>query len=108
MPILTGGGHAGYKTDGKFDMAKWQAVMNTYDTPAIKAAVSDGVADGTLILNNVMDEPSVTDWGGVMTKPMLDDMARIVKTMFPTLPVGVTVRWQMKDGARVADEVQVK
>src|SRR4051812_28561681 len=58
---MTGGGHARYKTDGKFDMAKWLVVMNTYDTPAIKAAVSAGVADGTVIMNIVMDEPSVTD-----------------------------------------------
>jgi PKD repeat protein len=93
---MTGGAHARYKTDGKFDLAKWKAVMDTYDTPAIKAAVQAAVADGTVIVNLVMDEPNVPDWGGVMTKPLLDHMAWYVKNLFPTLPVGVVVRWDWR------------
>jgi PKD repeat protein len=93
---MTGGSHARYKTDGKFDLAKWKAVMKTYDTPAIKAALLAGVADGTVILNLVMDEPNLADWGGVVTKPLLDEMASDVKNLFPTLPVGVVVRWDWR------------
>jgi PKD repeat protein len=104
---MTGGGHQGYKTAGKFDLAKWKAVMDTYDSPAIKAAVLAGVADGTVIMNSVMDEPNVVDWGGVMTKPLLDEMALYVKRMFPTLPVAVSVRhdWRTHEHFRVVDAI---
>ena len=54
---MTGGTHNNYKTDGVFDMAKWRARMDTYNTPAIRAAVAAAVADGTIIGNSVMDEP---------------------------------------------------
>jgi hypothetical protein len=102
---MTGGSHARHKTRGKFDYAKWKATMNTYNKREIKAAVAQGVADGTIILNSVMDEPNVPDWGGVMTKPLLDKMARYVKAMFPTLPVGVSLRmdWREHERFRVMD-----
>jgi hypothetical protein len=102
---MTGGGHARYKTNGRFSLAKWKAVMNTFNKRDIKAAVARGVADGTVILNSVMDEPNVPDWGGVMTKPLLDQMARYVKAMFPTLPVGVALRidWRQQEKFRVMD-----
>jgi len=96
MLNMTGGSHERYKTDGKFDLAKWKAVMNTYNTAAIKAAVADAVADGVIIMNSVMDEPQITDWGGVMSKPLLDDMATYVKAIFPTLPTGVVARWDWR------------
>jgi hypothetical protein len=93
LMILTGGAHDQYKTNGVFDMAKWQAKMNTYNTPAIRAAVAGAVADGTIIGNSVMDEPHNrspgADWGGTLTKARVDDMCRYVKGIFPTLPVGV-------------------
>jgi PKD repeat protein len=97
---MTGGTHERYKTDSKFDLSKWKAVMNTYDTEQIKAAVLAGVEDGTLVMNSVMDEPQVTDWGGVMTKPLLDEMAAYVKNLFPTLPVGVVARWDWRPEER--------
>jgi hypothetical protein len=102
---MTGGGHFRYKTAGKFDFRKWKAVMNRYNTRAIKSAVARGVADGTIIMNTVMDEPNVKSWGGVMTKPLLDQMARYVKAMFPTLPVGVALRtdWRTHERFRVMD-----
>jgi hypothetical protein len=93
---MTGGSHSRYKTNGKFDLSKWKAVMNTYNRSDIKYAVAKGVADGTVILNSVMDEPNVKDWGGNVTKPMLDGMARYVKNMFPTLVVGVQLRWDWR------------
>lgn len=100
MLNMTGGSHERYKTDGKFDLSKWKAVMNTYGTEQIKAAVRAGVEDGTVIMNSVMDEPQITDWGGVMTKPLLDEMATYVKNMFPTLPVGVVARWDWRTHER--------
>jgi len=89
MLAMTGGAHSNYITNGRFDLAKWKATMNTFNTPAIKAAVAAGVADGTIIGNSVMDEPEHGSWGGVMTKPLVDQMGAYVKATFPTLPVGV-------------------
>jgi hypothetical protein len=94
---MTGGGHQNYMTDGAFDIAKWQAKMDAYNTPTIEAAVAAAVADGTIIGNSVMDEPHVSGrgggntWGprGTMTKERVDQMCAYVKEIFPTLPVGV-------------------
>ena len=81
----------------QFDMTKWTNYMNLYNTTAIKTAVSQAVADGVIIGNNVMDEPNVSGigdgntWGpkGTMTKARVDAMCAHVKSIFPTLPVGV-------------------
>lgn len=97
MIAMTSGKHDKYKTGGVFDMSKWLAKMNTYNTPAIKATIAAAVADGTIIGNSVMDEPHNTStgngnsWGpaGTMTKARVDEMCGYVKQMFPTLPVGV-------------------
>jgi hypothetical protein len=97
--VMTGGSHSRYKTDGVFDMAKWKAWMETFNTPSIRDAIAAGVADGTVIGNSVMDEPqqhgNSTDpektWGpsGTMNKARVDSMCGYVKNIFPTLPVGV-------------------
>jgi hypothetical protein len=100
LPAMTGGARANYLTDGVFDMAKWKARMDQYNTPAIKAAVAAAVSDGTLMGNSVMDEPGNTgineaneanSWGpaGTMTKARVDSMCGYVKAIFPTLAVGV-------------------
>ncbi len=92
---MTGGSHNQYKTGGMFDYSKWLAKMVTYDTPEIHEAISQGVADGTIVGASVMDEPHNTaagsSWGpkGTMTKARVDSMCAYVKQMFPTLPVGV-------------------
>jgi hypothetical protein len=94
---MTGGRHSNYMTNGVFDMSKWVAKMNTFNTSAIKAAVAAGVADGTIVGNDVMDEPNVSGagdgntWGpvGTMTKARVDSMASFAKSIFPTLPIGV-------------------
>jgi hypothetical protein len=95
---MTGGGHQNYMTDGAFDVAKWQAKMDAYNTPTIKAAVMAAVADGTIIGNSVMDEPHVSGgggegntWGppGTMTKERVDQLCAYVKDIFPTMAVGV-------------------
>jgi hypothetical protein len=92
---LTGGNHKNYMTDGVFDMNKWMAKMQTFNTSSIEAAIAAGVADGTIIGSSVMDEPhnesAQASWGprGTMTKARVDDMCRYAKTIFPMLPVGV-------------------
>jgi hypothetical protein len=86
---MTGGAHSEYLVDGKFNLAKWKARMDTFNTPEIRDAVAAGVADGTVIGASVMDEPEHATWGGVMTKPMVDQMAAYMKAIFPTLPAGV-------------------
>jgi hypothetical protein len=92
---LTGGNHNNYKTNGVFDITKWMAKMQTFNTVYIQAAIAAGVADGIIIGNSVMDEPHndspQASWGppGTMTKSRVDDMCRYVKAIFPTLPVGV-------------------
>jgi hypothetical protein len=89
MVAMTGGPSTRYTTNGQFDMTKWKNVMNTYNKSALKTAVAAAVADGTIIGNQMIDEPETTKWGTVLTKPMIDQMAAYVKTIFPTLPVGV-------------------
>jgi hypothetical protein len=91
------GGHEPYLTDGVFDMAKWKATMDRWNTPTLKQAVAAAVADGTIIGNSVMDEPHVSGmgdgntWGpkGTMTKARVDTLCGYVKAIFPTMPVGV-------------------
>jgi len=100
MLNMTGGSHDNYLTNGVFDRAKWNARMNEYNTPTIRQAVAEAVADGTIVGNSVMDEPHNSGggdgntWGpkGTMTKAIVDDMCGYVKTIFPTLPVGVAHR----------------
>ncbi len=93
--MMTGGAHANYMTGGKFDLGKWQAKMNTYNTPAIKQAIAAAVEDGTIIGNSVMDEPAnvtkTNTWGpaGTMTKARVDQLCAYVKGLFPSLPTGV-------------------
>lgn len=97
---MTGGGHKNYVTRGRFDFGKWKRRMDGYRTPAIKAAVQRGLADGTVIVNNMMDEPNHPDWGGVMNKALLDRMASYVKSIFPGLPAGVSIRWDWRPNER--------
>jgi hypothetical protein len=106
--FMTDGAHTLYTTNGVFDMSKWKARMDQYNTTTIKNAVAAGVSDGTIIGNSIMDEPEHKSWGGVMTKPMLDQMASYVKAMFPTLPVGVNhgpggYKWHSTERYHVVD-----
>jgi hypothetical protein len=92
---MTGGSHSNYMTNGVFDMAKWRAKMDSYNTAAIRSGVAAAVAEGIIVGNSVMDEPANTSttntWGpaGTMTKARVDDMCRYVKNIFPSLPTGV-------------------
>ena len=91
MLAMTGGLSTRYTTNGQFDMAKWKAVQNTYNKAAIKTAVAAAVTDGTVIGNQMIDEPETKRWGTNITKATLDQMAAHVKTIFPTLPVGLNL-----------------
>jgi hypothetical protein len=86
---LAGGHYTRYVTAGQFDMTKWKNVINTYNKPSIKTAVAAAVTDGTVIGTMLINEPETKIWGTLMTKPKIDQMAAYVKTIFPTLPVGV-------------------
>ena len=89
MVAMTGGPSTRYTTNGQFDMTKWKSTMNTYNKTALKNAVAAAVADGTIIGNQMIDEPETKRWGTVLTKAMLDQMAAYLKAIFPTLPVGL-------------------
>lgn len=110
---LTGGGHAKYMSviGGvlQFDHAKWTAKLQTYDTPAIRAAISQCIADGVCVAANVMDEPHVAGagdgagsgdgntWGpkGTMTKARVDSLCGEMHALFPTLPAGPSHQWHL-------------
>ena len=89
MLAMTGGPSTRYTTSGQFDMTKWKNAMNTYNKSALKTAVAAAVSDGTIIGNQMIDEPETKRWGTTLTKAKLDQMAVYVKTIFPTLPVGL-------------------
>jgi hypothetical protein len=102
---MTGGGHSNYKSiiDGvyQFDMAKWKAKMNTFNNATIKSAVAAAVLDGTIVGNIVMDEPAnitpESSWGpeGTMNKARVDSLAEYARSIFPTLPIGVTLDYRV-------------
>jgi hypothetical protein len=99
--LMTDGSHRNYMSNGKFDVDKWKAKMNTYNTPSIRAAIAQGVADGTIVGNSVMDEPAnvtkTNNWGpaGTMTKARVDELCAYAKQMFPTLPIGVVMDYRV-------------
>ena len=90
MLAMTGGAHSQYLTNGVFDRSKWDARMASFNTAAIRQAVAAAVADGTIVGDNVMDEPFHPSWGGTLTKARVDSLCTDVKAIFPTLPVGPT------------------
>ncbi len=107
------GGPKQVSTNGKFDLSKWKARMNQLNTSAIKRAVADGVADGTVVAGKLLDEPEHPKWGGVLTKAMIDQMAAHSKQIFPTLPVGIGhgapgFKWRSAERYKVLDWVSVQ
>jgi hypothetical protein len=84
--------------------------MNTFNTRAIRSAVALGVADGTIVGNQLIDEPETRRWGGVVSKKVIDQMARYAKNIFPTLPMGVNHgppahRWRANERFQALDYV---
>jgi hypothetical protein len=97
MLSLTDGPRRLQITNGKFDMVKWKLRMDGYNTPQIRAAIAQGIADGTIIGNATINEPKHAEWGGVINKAVLDQMCGYVKKIFPTLPSGpITVHWWLR------------
>jgi hypothetical protein len=108
--FMTGGAHLNYITNGAFDMGKWKARMDQYNTSTIRNAVAQAVSDGTVVGNAMIDEPEHPSWGGVLTKPMLDEMAAYGHQYFPTLPMGVNhgpggYKWRGTESYKVVDYV---
>ena len=107
---MTGGSSKEYTTNGQFDLAKWKNKMNTYKTATIRNAVAAGVADGTIIGNTLIDEPETRQWGSILTKGMIDQMAAYAKSIFTTLPVGVNhgppaYKWRSAERYKLVDYV---
>ncbi len=107
---MTGGPSTNYTTYGKFDFAKWRRKMDTFKTAAIRQAVAAAVADGTIIGNQLIDEPETRRWGGNITKGTIDRMASYAKAIFPTLPMGVNLgppgyKWRAAERYQVLDYV---
>jgi concanavalin A-like lectin/glucanase superfamily protein len=81
--------------DSIFDLSKWTAVLNTFDTDPIKEAIAAAVSEGIVLGFIMVDEPHHFSWGGhtstggYFNKAKLDAMADQVHLIFPTLPVGV-------------------
>lgn len=87
---MTCGAKSDFMTNGNFDSSKWKSAMNKYNTTTIRNAIAGGVSDGTIIANSMVDEPEHKNWGTSITKALLDNMAVYAKSMFPTLPEGVS------------------
>jgi len=105
MLSLTDGYREHYLTNGKFDIAKWKTRMYAYNTPEIRAAVARGISDGTILGNQVINEPNVSGWGGNINKAVVDQLCTHVKKIFPTLPAGPVVVhwWRPTERYRVCD-----
>ena len=97
---MTGGAPTNYTTDGKFDLAKWKAKMDTFRAPAVQQAVADAVADSTVIMANIIDEPNTSDWGGVITRDTLEEMSAYVKEIFPAIRTTMSLQWSSLVGSR--------
>ena len=104
---MAGCAHAAVTTNSAFDLAKWKTAIARFNTTAIRSAVAAGVSDGTVIGNSLIDEPEHPSWGGVPSKPMLDDMATYAKQYFPTLPMGVNFGGQASYTWRTAERFHV-
>jgi hypothetical protein len=107
--MMTGGGKKNYTVEGTdpgtFSLAKWKERQDLFNTPQFKAAIAAGVADGTVVGANMLDEPQHIGWKNSITKATLDSMAVYLKTIFPTLPVGVSLKtsWRPTERLRKVD-----
>ena len=113
LVLVMTGGSSQVITNGKFDLGKWKARMDRLNSSAIKKAVADGVADGTIVGNKLLGEPENPKWGGVLTKAMIDEMATYARRIFPTLPMGIghgapSFKWRSGERYKVLDWVVVQ
>lgn len=108
---MTDGSSADYMTNGKFDLSKWKKRMSAFNTATIRSAVASGVSDGTIVGNQLIDEPETARWGGNITKSTIDAMAVYARNIFPTLPMGINVgppgyRWRSTERFHSLDFVR--
>jgi hypothetical protein len=101
VPMITSGNHDLYKdAAGNFEYAKWKARVDLFNTSAIKTAVTQAFNNGTLLGFNMLDEPQAADWHDSHTKPLIDQMATYMKSIFGAqIPMGISVRgdWHLGD-----------
>jgi hypothetical protein len=102
---MTGGGKRNYTVDstdpGVFSFAKWKRRQNLFATGPIQTAIAAAVADGTVIGANLLDEPQHVGWKNSINKALLDSMAVYVKSIFPSLPTGVSLKTSWRPGERL-------
>ena len=101
---------ADYLTNGNFDLNKWKARWDQFNTSAIRTAIADGVSDGTVVGIKLIDEPERKKWGTTLSKSVLDEMAIYSKRYFPTAPTGISYgppgyRWRTDQTFKVLDWV---
>lgn len=116
VPMLTSGSHSRLTSPGLgnytsanlgFNLDFWKhgdpdipgTGMDIYDTPQVIDAVEQAIEDGVILGLDMIDEPQAADWGGNITKVMLNDMALYLKGIFPSASAGATVRSDYKQGA---------
>jgi PKD repeat protein len=88
------------------DMFVWQDRMNGYNTTTLKNAINTAISNGTILGCSMVDEPNHSTWGvDGFTKSMLDEMATYVKSILPTMAVGVVSRpdWRTSEHYQVLD-----
>lgn len=101
---MTGGGRSNYQTNGVFDLAKWKKKQDGFKPHA--PLIAEGVLDGTILGNTVMDEPfndggpgneaNAWNWpAGTDIIAAVDGLCAYVKAQHPTLPVGVFNDWHL-------------
>jgi hypothetical protein len=99
-----------FLTNGNFDLGKWKARWDQFNTSAIRTAIANGVSDGTVVGIKLIDEPEHKKWGTTVSKSVLDEMATYSKKYFPTAPTGISVgppgyRWRTDQRFTVLDWV---
>jgi hypothetical protein len=124
MVVMTGGKHSQYTRDGLFDRGPnwpntvagslWADKVDTfYDGPngTRYRALEAGVAGGTILGAQVMDEPPHSTWGpggtgagenGYITKQLVDKLAEYMHQKWPFLPAGAYVRHDWQPSRRYA------
>jgi hypothetical protein len=103
---FAGGSDRTTDADGHFSYELWKARVDRF-LPIIDQ-LNSYVADGTLFLFYVIDEPFAKQrWGGTVPMATIDQMAQYSKSFFPDLPTAVRAaptelrnyRWQYVDVA---------
>jgi len=86
-------GENAYKTNGRFDLAKWKAGMDRYRNINIDSYI----ADGTIVGHFILDEPHFPSrWGNQeIPQATVEEVAKYSKQRWPNLPtiVAAPANW---------------